>query len=166
MGRDYCYIDLIVFDVEACFDKLKAVLSRYPGRKFYLSDFRKNGEIYSLSEPEEGSGNDGHDAGQADAATGRQAATAPDKGYTGEEAEAVRKHIERFLGKYDSVFLGARTDRLTVDICIIPPTDDNSCYTLVTMGMGGACHECARQSGRRAPREGRIGNIVAGRLET
>ena len=70
------------------------------------------------------------------AATGRQAATAPDKGYTGEEAEAVRKHIERFLGKYDSVFLGARTDRLTVDICIIPPTDDNSCYTLVTMGMG------------------------------
>lgn len=144
MGRDYCYIDLIVFDVEACFDKLKALLSRYPGRKFYLSDFRKNGEIYSLSEPEDGSGNDGHDAGQADAAsspadgasTGRQAATAPDKGYTGEEAEAVRKHIERFLGKYDSVFLGARTDRLTVDICIIPPTDDNSCYTLVTMGMG------------------------------
>ena len=49
MGRDYCYIDLIVFDVEACFDKLKALLSRYPGRKFYLSDFRKNGEIYSLS---------------------------------------------------------------------------------------------------------------------
>lgn len=128
MGRDYCYIDLIVFDVEACFDKLEALLSRYPGRKFYLSDFRKNGEIYSLSEPEDGSGNDGHDAGQADAAsspadgasTGRQAATAPDKGYTGEEAEAVRKHIERFLGKYDSVFLGARTDRLTVDICIIP----------------------------------------------
>ena len=56
--------------------------------------------------------------------------------YTGEEVSAVEQHIKKNFGEFDKVFHELVSPDIHVDICIVPPTEEQNYYTLVTMGMG------------------------------
>ena len=56
--------------------------------------------------------------------------------YTGEEMSAVEQHIKRTFGEFDHVFHELVSPDIHVDICVVPPAEEQNYYTLVTMGMG------------------------------
>lgn len=56
--------------------------------------------------------------------------------YTEKEMEAVDKFISQCFGESPTVFHEIVSPDIHVDIYMIPPDKDRSCYTLVTMGMG------------------------------
>ena len=56
--------------------------------------------------------------------------------YSMEEMEAVEQHIEKYFGKFESVWHELVSLDIHLDICLIPPTEERNYYTLVTMGMG------------------------------
>lgn len=56
--------------------------------------------------------------------------------YSENELDALETHIEKYYGKYTEVFHEVVSPDIHVDICLIEPTIDCDCYTLVTMGMG------------------------------
>lgn len=56
--------------------------------------------------------------------------------YTPEEMACVMSHIEKCFGSVATILHEIVSPAIHVDICVIPPHDDNAYYTLVTMGMG------------------------------
>ena len=56
--------------------------------------------------------------------------------YTPEEMACVMSHIEKCFGSVTTILHEIVSPAIHVDICVIPPHDDNAYYTLVTMGMG------------------------------
>ena len=56
--------------------------------------------------------------------------------YTREEGSAVEQHIKKNFGEFDKVFHELVSPDIHVDLCIVPPTEEQNYYTLVTMGMG------------------------------
>lgn len=56
--------------------------------------------------------------------------------YEKDDVEAIDRHITKYFGKYDSVFHEIASPDIHVDICIIPPHDDQDYFILTTMGMG------------------------------
>ncbi len=56
--------------------------------------------------------------------------------YTGEEATALKNHIEKYFGKIAYVLHEVISANIRVDICVIEPTRRKNYYKLVTMGMG------------------------------
>ena len=57
--------------------------------------------------------------------------------YSMEEMEAVEQHIERYFGKFESVWHALVSLDIHLDICLIPPTELSNYYSFVPMGMGG-----------------------------
>lgn len=56
--------------------------------------------------------------------------------YTEEELDKYQQFIKEQFGDYDEVFHEIVSDRMHLDIIVIPPTKDENYYKLVTMGMG------------------------------
>ena len=56
--------------------------------------------------------------------------------YTREEMSAVEQHIARYFGEFDKVFHELVSPDIHVDVCVVPPTDEQNYYMLITMGMG------------------------------
>ena len=56
--------------------------------------------------------------------------------YTEEEMDAVENYIEANFGTYGHVFHEVVSPDIHLDICIVEPTEERSCYMLVTLGMG------------------------------
>lgn len=56
--------------------------------------------------------------------------------YTDAEMDCVENHIAQYFGAFSNVFHEIISPDIHVDICIIPPSEERSFYTLVTMGMG------------------------------
>ena len=56
--------------------------------------------------------------------------------YTHDEMTCVMSHIEKCFGSVTTILHEIVSPAIHVDICVIPPHDDNAYYTLVTMGMG------------------------------
>ena len=56
--------------------------------------------------------------------------------YERNDMELIDAHIVKYFGNYTNVFHEIASPDIHVDICIIPPHDDQDYYTLVTMGMG------------------------------
>lgn len=56
--------------------------------------------------------------------------------YTDEELNAVEHHIKNTFGDFDIVFHEIFSPDIHVDICVVPPSGERDCITLVTMGMG------------------------------
>ena len=56
--------------------------------------------------------------------------------YTEEEMAAVEQHIQKYFGEFENVFHELVSPDIHVDICVVPPTEEQNYYTLVTMGMG------------------------------
>ena len=56
--------------------------------------------------------------------------------YTEEEMEAIEGHIQQYFGKFENVFHELVSPDIHVDICVVPPSEEQDYYTLVTMGMG------------------------------
>ncbi len=48
----------------------------------------------------------------------------------------VKAHIMQFFGEFSSVYRDVFSPSATTEICIIPPSEEHDCYTLVTVGMG------------------------------
>ncbi|MCL2493336.1 MAG: hypothetical protein FWF33_04765 [Clostridiales bacterium] len=48
MGRQFAYIDFLVYDAAAFLAGLKTVLAGYPGVKFYLAEFKRGGKIAEM----------------------------------------------------------------------------------------------------------------------
>lgn len=49
--------------------------------------------------------------------------------------DAVTEHIERHLGKIDTVYHELISDLVHIDVHVIPPSEARPCWTLVTSGM-------------------------------
>ena len=58
-------------------------------------------------------------------------------GYTREEREEVETYIRRAYGRPGRVYYDATRETYPVDIAVIPPTERENFYRLVTIGMGG-----------------------------
>ena len=58
-------------------------------------------------------------------------------GYTREERAEVETYIQRAYGKPGRVYYDATRETDPVDIAVIPPTERENFYRLVTIGMGG-----------------------------
>jgi hypothetical protein len=56
--------------------------------------------------------------------------------YTQKELEAYENFIKEQFGEYDEVFHEVVSPDIHLDIIVIPPTESNNYYTLITMGMG------------------------------
>jgi hypothetical protein len=52
-----------------------------------------------------------------------------------ENIAAIEAHIEKWIGKPATVFHELISDKVHIDIHIIPPSESRRCYTLVTSGM-------------------------------
>ena len=61
----------------------------------------------------------------------------PPSGYTREEREEVETYIRRAYGRPGRVYYDATRETYPVDIAVIPPTERENFYRLVTIGMGG-----------------------------
>ena len=51
-GTEYSYIDLFVYNQQAFVSTLRPLLDEYPEYSFYLSEFRRQGQLYKLSDSE------------------------------------------------------------------------------------------------------------------
>lgn len=58
-------------------------------------------------------------------------------GYTREERSEVETYIRRAYGRPGRVYYDATRETYPVDIAVIPPTERENFYRLVTIGMGG-----------------------------
>lgn len=56
--------------------------------------------------------------------------------YTEEEMDIYEKFIEENFGEFESVFHEIYSPDIHLDIIIVPPTEENNYYKLITMGMG------------------------------
>lgn len=56
--------------------------------------------------------------------------------YSEEEMDLISDYIADTFGEFESVFHEIVSPDIHVDICLIPPTEEQNYYTLVTMGMG------------------------------
>lgn len=56
--------------------------------------------------------------------------------YTDTELELLGAHIQQHFGTPSTVFHELLSPDIRVDIIVLPPTPQRSCYTLITMGMG------------------------------
>lgn len=56
--------------------------------------------------------------------------------YEQEDWDAVEAHLERYFGRCDNVFHEIISPDIHVDIYIMAPTPERSCYVLSTFGMG------------------------------
>lgn len=56
--------------------------------------------------------------------------------YTEKELDLYEKYIEEQFGDYNEVFHEIVSPDIHLDIIIIPPTESNNYYKLITMGMG------------------------------
>ena len=56
--------------------------------------------------------------------------------YTEEEMSAIEQHIKNTFGEFENVFHELVSPDIHVDICVVPPSEKQDYYTLVTMGMG------------------------------
>lgn len=56
--------------------------------------------------------------------------------YTEEEIEQYEKFIKEQFGEFSEVFHEIVSPDIHLDIIVIPPTEENNYYKLVTMGMG------------------------------
>ena len=50
--------------------------------------------------------------------------------------KAVEEYIHKYFGRVENVFHETKSTGIHVDVCVIPPSEENHCYTLATMGMG------------------------------
>lgn len=51
-GTECCYIDLLIFNVQAFVNIVRPLLAQYPTHSFYISDFRRHAGISQLTEAE------------------------------------------------------------------------------------------------------------------
>ena len=58
--------------------------------------------------------------------------------YTEKELSEYEAYVEKSLGQYDQVFHELASPDIHLDVIMIPPTEENPFYKLVTMGAG-AC---------------------------
>jgi tetratricopeptide (TPR) repeat protein len=56
--------------------------------------------------------------------------------YSEEEIDCIESHIEKYFGKFKSVFHEVVSPDIHVDIVIIEPVPERNYYVLTTMGMG------------------------------
>ena len=56
--------------------------------------------------------------------------------YNEEEMQILENYIENNFGKIENVFHEIESEDIHLDIAIIPPSEHNNFYQLVTMGMG------------------------------
>ncbi|MBQ1739917.1 MAG: suppressor of fused domain protein, partial [Clostridiales bacterium] len=56
--------------------------------------------------------------------------------YSEKELEEVDAYIAKAFGKFDNVFHEIVSPDIHLDVCFVPPTDDEPFYKLVTMGAG------------------------------
>lgn len=56
--------------------------------------------------------------------------------YTEKELDQYEKYIKEQFGEYEEVFHEIASPDIHLDIIIIPPTENNNYYKLITMGMG------------------------------
>lgn len=56
--------------------------------------------------------------------------------YTEQELDEYEAFIEKNFGSYDSVIHEIASPDIHLDIIIVPPTEDNPFYKMITMGMG------------------------------
>jgi len=56
--------------------------------------------------------------------------------YSGEDLDALERHIEKHFGPFKNVFHEISSPDIHVDIVIIEPTPERNYYVLITMGMG------------------------------
>lgn len=52
-----------------------------------------------------------------------------------EQTEAIEAHIERHIGKIDSVYHEIMSETVHIDVQVVPPTAEKNYYTLLTTGM-------------------------------
>ncbi len=52
-----------------------------------------------------------------------------------ESISAIENHIERYVGKPEHVFHELASDMVHIDLHIVPPSEDQDFYTIVTSGM-------------------------------
>ena len=65
--------------------------------------------------------------------------------YSGEELDAIEKHINEHFGPFSNVFHELVSPDIHVDICIIEPNEKQNYITLVTMGMGAHSMKVPRE---------------------
>lgn len=56
--------------------------------------------------------------------------------YSEKELEEVDSYIAKAFGKFENVFHEIVSPDIHLDVCFVPPTDDEPFYKLVTMGAG------------------------------
>ena len=56
--------------------------------------------------------------------------------YTEEEAEQFENYVEEQFGHFDEVIHEIISPDIRLDIIVVPPTEDDNYYKLITMGMG------------------------------
>ena len=56
--------------------------------------------------------------------------------YTEEEVEQYEKYIMEQFGEYEEVLHEIVSPDIHLDIIVVPPTEKNNYYKLITMGMG------------------------------
>ena len=56
--------------------------------------------------------------------------------YSEDEMSAIEQHVQNTFGEFENVFHELVSPDIHVDICVVPPSLNRNCYTLVTMGMG------------------------------
>lgn len=56
--------------------------------------------------------------------------------YTNRDIEEYDKYIVENFGEYDEVFHEIMSPDIHLDVIIVPPTEENNYYKLITMGMG------------------------------
>lgn len=76
---------------------------------------------------------------ELEAARERETAPPAQIVYTEAECEAVLAHLDTWFGKVDDVIFGDESQRLQVDLAVIPPSAEHDCYLLCTVGMGARC---------------------------
>ena len=56
--------------------------------------------------------------------------------YNEKDLNEVEAHISKVFGNFDNVFHEIVSPDIHLDVCVIPPTDEDPYYKLVTMGAG------------------------------
>ncbi len=56
--------------------------------------------------------------------------------YEPRDLTVAEAHIREYFGEPIRIFRDPNPNGISIDIILIPPTDDHNCFTLVTLGMG------------------------------
>ena len=131
----YCgYLDFIAWDIGAALRMAKEFFeeSDIPWASFHT--FRREAGTVTLKKaPEKEDGRERENC--PDGEPSEENPALPEV-YTEEEMETVEGHIQRYFGRFETVFHELVSTDIHVDICVVPPAGEQNYYTLVTMGMG------------------------------